>query len=704
MSTPAISEVNDHKPMPEMPTHEGVNETSNDRPTGPDAEGRGDAEVRSDRADARPVEDAFEDGGGDAGDGDGDRPLDAARAAPGSLGDALANDMPNGGDDTDTLVRLTQPIEPIVVARAETDESAVPRTDAPADDSPLAALDAVALPTEGDAPAIASLPNAIDANPGLIDAGTAEPNPTETPLAEPATLDAATLDEILPDDVDIAQVVDAAQNGTLPTFDFTPPEGLTQMQFYEELAASGDKTWLVAEATNGNDNIVMRQLDNGDLQLEVNSETADIPSRHRFDLVVRGGEGNDTFTVDDSVTGRPVEDPFIGRASIQYEGGAGDDIMTGGVNAQDTLLGGDGNDTISGRGMDDYVEGGNGNDTIDGGDGRDVLYGGRDNDTITGGAGSDYIDGSSGHDEIRGGEGNDTLAGGVGNDRVFGEGGIDTLLGNSNDPTVTFTATDGTTRSGDVLDGGVGSDRMIYGPNTQIVADAADADPIQVDPQATGPSGLRPGEESVDIVGSDAFIERMESDMEVLRSTQSGQEVLDAVDATGKRFRVREREDGNNVKNHVISEDGYRASIQMDPQRYDLNATSVPVRDPEPHYIAPSPVLLQHEFFHAWEMGEGTFNLHHNRRTNGTRNSELRAVGLPYDQNQDSLPEALDPSVAAISENAIRAELGMVYRSNYERATDTAGFEGDAFAPFRDMELEGVNPPEYDAPFAYDGE
>ncbi|MEM6453706.1 MAG: M91 family zinc metallopeptidase [Acidobacteriota bacterium] len=492
---------------------------------------------------------------------------------------------------------------------------------------------------------------------------------------------------------------DAEGPAALPNTGFTPPDGLTQIRFYEE--ASADKTWLVAEGTGGDDQIVMRQLESGDLQLEINGETVDIPAEHRFDLVVRGGDGDDRIEVDDSVTGRPIEDSFIGRASIVYEGNAGNDTLIGGENAPDTLVGGDGDDVIDGRGGDDYAAGGNGSDVIDGGAGRDVLYGDSGDDVIRGGGDRDYVDGGRGHDEIFGGGGNDTLAGGRGNDRVFGEGGVDTLLGNSSDASTTFTAADGTTRSGDVLDGGDGGDRMIYGPNTQIVADAADAEAIQVDPQALGTSGQRLGEASLDVQGSDAFVERIEDDLEVLRSTETGQRLLEAMDATGEVLRVVESENSHKITDQNTRGTPYYAEIRMDPERYDLNAVGTPVQGPEEHFLTATSVFLHHEIFHGWDFASGNIGETSAERTNSTKNLEFRAVGLPYDQNGDGIPTPAPLHEMVLSENALRAELGLPFRGAYERPQDLRGFDGDALAPFRDQELPGVNPPEYAAPFTF---
>ena len=94
--------------------------------------------------------------------------------------------------------------------------------------------------------------------------------------------------------------------------------------------------------------------------------------------------------------------------NLRVQGLAGDDtIVTG--NGDDTIDGGAGNDTITS---------GNGSDTIDGGDGNDIIRAGDGTDVVKGGAGNDSIEGGAGNDVIRGGAGNDNIDAGAGDDLV----------------------------------------------------------------------------------------------------------------------------------------------------------------------------------------------------------------------------------------------------------------------------------------------
>jgi Ca2+-binding RTX toxin-like protein len=66
-------------------------------------------------------------------------------------------------------------------------------------------------------------------------------------------------------------------------------------------------------------------------------------------------------------------------------------------------------------------------------DGNDTLIGGDGDDFLSGWVGNDQLDGGNGNDELSGLDGNDTLKGGAGNDELFGEAGDDLLIGGVGD-------------------------------------------------------------------------------------------------------------------------------------------------------------------------------------------------------------------------------------------------------------------------------
>ena len=153
------------------------------------------------------------------------------------------------------------------------------------------------------------------------------------------------------------------------------------------------------------------------------------------------GDGSDTLTAFEDVTGSPFDDVIDG------DGGA------------NTLSGGSGDDVIDGHGGDDALDGGAGSDTArfasasssvtvsleDGdasGDGSDTLTGFED---VTGSGSADHITGDGGGNMLRGGAGADEIHGRTGADIVVGGDGADELSGGD---------------GGDILSGGSGKDQL----------------------------------------------------------------------------------------------------------------------------------------------------------------------------------------------------------------------------------------------------
>ncbi|MFM9965610.1 MAG: Ig-like domain-containing protein [Planctomycetaceae bacterium] len=179
-----------------------------------------------------------------------------------------------------------------------------------------------------------------------------------------------------------------------------------------------------------------------------------------FKVVAKSGAGNDRI---------------VGSfAADSVDAGAGNDTLTGGL-GDDILIGNAGTDllvetsdaavlTLSNTALDSAdgldllftienaaLTGGAGDNVINASDftkGAVTLLGGEGNDTLTGGSKNDAISGQDGDDELHGGLGNDTVLGGFGNDELFGDAGNDLLIGGFDI---------------DMIDGGAGRDTVAGG-------------------------------------------------------------------------------------------------------------------------------------------------------------------------------------------------------------------------------------------------
>ena len=200
-------------------------------------------------------------------------------------------------------------------------------------------------------------------------------------------------------------------------------------------------------------------------------------------IIIRTGEGNDEVVVAPGT-----------KVKVTVLGGAGDDQLDGGRGG-DTILGGRGDDHIRGRGGDDRISGGSGGDWIEGGGGHDRL---------DGGPGSDNIRGGEGDDHIRGGHGS-----GFDRDHMYGDRGADTL------------------------ESGAGSD-VAYSDSDDTVHGADQEVNVEVwDPQV------------LKIDGSPEFVQRIQAELDMLRSELHGEPTQDGVvepprDRTARAVTIRE--------------------------------------------------------------------------------------------------------------------------------------------------------------------
>lgn len=411
---------------------------------------------------------------------------------------------------------------------------------------------------------------------------------------------------------------------------------------------------VVIDAGAGDDKIgVTQDAKTGDVIVNVNGAERRFTGADRNNLVIRAGDGNDTVTVGKGVT-----------VNLTIEGGEGDDNITGGAGA-DTIEAGAGNDTVDGGAGRDYINGSRGNDSLAGGDGDDVIYGGDGDDSISGNAGNDYLEGSKGNDNISGNEGADVLSGGIGDDNLSGNDGNDAIYSG---------------QGKDNVSGGAGTNK-IYAQTADDTIQASDAkngiNNVVVNVELVG----NPGGLSVRVEGSDEFKERVEADLEMLRSSPLGRDMLNAFDKSYNETRSSFAEvpligglfnDGTTVTiketdggNFEQSMSGGRADAEIgfNMRRISLGGGGWQDRPPV--------VGLYHEMAHAYDSVNDTFAQGTYSGTDlsnqGVNNLERVAVGLPIDHDNDpNTPEIQDPKHPAnLTENALRDEMNLVPRPRY---------------------------------------
>ena len=412
---------------------------------------------------------------------------------------------------------------------------------------------------------------------------------------------------------------------------------------------------LVINGGAGDDNVQVSQRANGVLDVQINGQPYEITLAAQQQLGVRGGDGNDIIHAGPNV-----------RVNMDVQGGNGNDTITTG-RGRDRVDGGAGDDTIStGLGRDD-VFGNTGNDTIDAGAGNDVVYGGDGNDILRGGQGRDYLEGGRGNDTLEGGQGNDILSGGQDNDILRGGQGNDRVY---------------TGAGADTVDNRSGRDTVYAqsGEDTVTAARGARNDQIQVDMTTNVGATV-----TVAAGSSDAFRQRVEADLDMLRSSNNGREMLSELDrnaspAIGTGHSVSITELSNEMNGYAGPSLTNDAFLQTDP------ATGVTTRgagmdsvisyNPSFHsdFFETPTVVLHHEMSHAYNITGGTLQQGVYSGTGpdsgSVRNFERQAVGLDnsgvaFDFDHNAATPDTKTNPRNLTENGMRDEMGLTRRPDY---------------------------------------
>lgn len=414
----------------------------------------------------------------------------------------------------------------------------------------------------------------------------------------------------------------------------------------------------------------------------------------RVGITVWTGDGGD-------VVGSPGENVY------SRLGGSGDDLIFTGSGG-DRITAGAGDDEIWGGADGDHVDGQDGDDVVHGGEGEDNLYGGRDADLVEGGEGEDYLEGGSGADDLRGGRDADIVSGGRDADSLDGGSGNDELFGGRGD---------------DEVDGGAGADTA----TGEAGDDVADARTVTI--ELTG----EPGSYAIDL-GSrpdwmtdaewDAWLERIDSDIEMLRTTVNGRAGLVALDAASRQsdHGGNPFDDDRHIRIYPYQpERGNPASFDEFVDAY-LNDEKLPGEDDGDGTVdsltrggrdffggdqvsfttteasgadyGPTSLVLQHELSHAWDsLHDGWVDIPGRTYTERLVDAEgsvireetaprpeLNSVGLDLDGDDDfdtvGAGDGTDHPVE-LTENALRRELGLPERDSYTMGTEADRAPGE---------------------------
>jgi Ca2+-binding RTX toxin-like protein len=409
-----------------------------------------------------------------------------------------------------------------------------------------------------------------------------------------------------------------------------------------------DGNRVIVNTGPGNDNVqVSVDPKTGEQVVTINGSVYHFPPG--ADVVIRAGEGNDSVTVAPGT-----------RVKLTMIGGEGDDILRGadghetilGLDGRDQVYAGAGNDRVSGGADRDYVDGQRGDDILSGGLGDDTVYGLGGNDRISGGEGQDYLEGGTGNDTIDAGAGNDIVSGGRDDDTMRGGGGNDVFYAG---------------RGNDTIEGGSGNDRS-FGEKNDTTSGVEQNVVIEIKDSA----------QFIKVEGSDDFKERIAADLDMLRSSPRGAQMMEALQHghddskwsflwfgnDGDTLTIREYNNPQDPNNSTASHSGGDHLININPHLDRLGTGAGNVEGP--------PVaVLYHEMAHVYDYMNDSLapgDYHGNDpRNHGTPNREREAAGLPIDEdNNPNTPEQIySKHPYELTENGLRDEMGAPHRDAY---------------------------------------
>lgn len=458
-------------------------------------------------------------------------------------------------------------------------------------------------------------------------------------------------------------------HNTALTFQFTPQKKAVMEDSLT--LETGDRSDTI-HVSNGADGRLNVEVNGKAYAFNVRSEKEGNPTQ----LYIKSKAGDDRIKIDADV-----------MLPVSVEAGDGNDSVTAG-GGPSRLFGGNGNDRLQLGSGPGYAEGNEGDDTIMGGTGNAILYGNNGNDRLYAGHGpankKSHLDGGSGADHLYAGNGHTVMNGGKGDDLMVGH-----------DRTTFYSA-----KGKDTIRSNNRTDR-IYGKTSDRVIAPAGATFVPITPDESGKKGIN-------VQGTPDFKQRVEDDLDLLRSSPVGQKMLAALDdaaiKNGAPINIKsgakeqfdldelQKEKTQYVVEGEHVDDSSAPLAQEDPEspkngfirngvRGTANRGGAIFYDPSSLYDNPvlksSPVTnFYHEMSHAYNGATGSFLPGSTPEQVGdkpaadTPNAERQAVGLPtsaepFDFDNDPLTPPTSTNPTALTENAIREEMGHDRRDNY---------------------------------------
>jgi hypothetical protein len=464
-----------------------------------------------------------------------------------------------------------------------------------------------------------------------------------------------------------------------------------------------------APETNPDEVQVTHEMQGGIEQVivQVPVQDAGKPARHMYDSQIRISQSAETVSV--NVDGKIYRFSGADAQHLNIRGSGKQETITIDCSVKVNLMvdSGDGNDIITNHGR--------GNNTLNGGSGNDKIF--------DDGAGSDALNGSDGDDTIRGrGKGSYTINGDAGNDALFGGSGENKIVDTSG---INYLS-DGKGGHTNIVDSGEHDIIVALQPDTSVLSMSSTAaiytgagDPVisnfgglaTIYTQNKNPTRLfsllglnrvvnvdaegQPGS-SLRIKGSAQFKAKVEADMEVLRASPDGRNMLRTLDAqyaqNGKRVTIKELDEPIAMEHMSSTENALTEPEDFDDAVLRKNGTPGAGTNATVYYnpdispgvakglMTPPVVELFHEMGHVYNMVTGTMQDGQNRATafdKGVGNWERQVLGLegegvPYDFDHDPTTPPTTYNPLEFTENGERIEMGLSRRWVYDPRTVNA--------------------------------